>query len=220
MAGACGSDNPAVEPTPPGIESAAVAAGMHNVLHAVVTVSLHDADSVAVRYGLVGAPLDSMTPVSIAHDSQQLDVLGLLPGTAYHLQVIAYGNDLSASSDTLEFTTGNLPADLPAYQAGGTDPSPGFVAFAANTYGIVIDNTGRVVWYRQLPGGMTLNFQPQPTGRYLTHPVTAAADDADTVGGDRSRRRDHATPGMPERVALPVSRHPGRAGWKLLADVR
>ena len=41
----------------------------------------------------------------------------------------------------------------------------------------MIDNTGRVVWYRQLPGGMTLNFQPQPTGHYLTQPVTAAAGD-------------------------------------------
>ena len=131
----------------------------------------------AVRYGLLGTPLDSTTPATIAHDSQQLDVLGLLPGTVYQMQVVAYGNDLSAMSDTLEFTTGNLPADLPSYQAGGSSPSPGFVAFAANAYGIVIDNTGRVVWYRQLPGGMTLNFQPQPTGRYLTQPVTAAAGD-------------------------------------------
>ena len=68
----------------------------------------------------LGTPLDSTTPVTIAHDSQQLDVLGLLPGTAYQMQVIAYGNDLSAMSDTLEFTTGNLPADLPSYQAGGS----------------------------------------------------------------------------------------------------
>ena len=178
LAGACSSDNPVLEPTPPGIESVAVAAGPHNVLQAVVTVTLHDADSVVVRYGLLGTPLDSTTPAIIAHDSQQLEVLGLLPGTAYDMQVIAYGNGRSALSDTVKFTSGNLPADLPAYQAGGPDPSPGFVAFAANSYGIVIDNTGRVVWYRQLPGGMALNFQPQPTGRYLTHPVTAAADDA------------------------------------------
>ena len=177
VAGACGSD-PVLEPTPPGIESVAVAAGAHNVLHAVVTASLLDADSVTVRYGVAGATLDSVTPVAIAHDSQQLDVLGLLPRTAYRMQVVAYGHGLSAESDTVAFTTGDLPADLPAYQAGGTDPSPGYVAFAANAYGIVIDNTGRVVWYRALPGGMTLNFQPQPTGHYLTHPVTAATDDA------------------------------------------
>jgi len=175
--GACSSDNPVLEPSPPGIESVAVAAGPHNVLQAVVSVTLHDADSVAVRYGMLGTPLDSTTPVIIAHESQQLDVLGLLPGTVYQMQVIAYGNNVSALSDTLELTTGNLPADLPSYQAGGSSPSPGFVVFAANAYGIVIDNTGRVVWYRQLPGGMTLNFQPQPTGRYLTQPVTAAPGD-------------------------------------------
>jgi hypothetical protein len=34
----------------------------------------------------------------------------------------------------------------------------------------VIDNTGRVVWYRSL-AGTTLNIQAQPTGRYTTSPV-------------------------------------------------
>jgi len=98
-----------LEPTPPGIASVAVAAGAHNVLHAVVTASLLDADSVTVRYGVAGATLDSVTPVAIAHDSQQLDVLGLLPRTAYRMQVVAYGHGLSAESDTVAFTTGDLP---------------------------------------------------------------------------------------------------------------
>jgi hypothetical protein len=154
-----------------------VAAGAHNVLSAVVTAFPRDADRVAVRYGIRGSALDSATPLGVANDSVDLLVLGLLPATAYQMQVVAYRGRNSATSDTMAFTTGALPPDLPAYHAGGSDPSPGFVAFAANAYGVVIDNTGRVVWYRLLPGGMTLNFQPQPTGKYLTHPVTAATGD-------------------------------------------
>lgn len=154
-------------------------AGQYNVLSAVVTASIRGADSVVVRYGLSGSStLDSITPGTVAHDSVDLPVLGLLPTTAYQMQVVAYGEGPPAVGDILDLTTGTLPADLPNYQAGGPDPSPGFVVFAANNYGVVIDNTGRVVWYRLLPGGMTLNFQPQPTGKYLTHPVTAAPGDA------------------------------------------
>jgi hypothetical protein len=37
----------------------------------------------------------------------------------------------------------------------------------------VIDNTGRVVWYHRFPDGAGLNFQPQPTGRYMAFPPMA-----------------------------------------------
>jgi hypothetical protein len=104
-------------------------------------------------------------------------VLGLLPATAYSLQVVAWGADTVATGEILAFTTGALPANLPSFSAGGSDPSLGFVAFALDTWGLVIDNTGRVVWYRALTGGATLNFQPQATGRFVTHPVTAAPGD-------------------------------------------
>jgi hypothetical protein len=69
-------------------------------------------------------------------------------------------------------TTGSLPADLPAYRAGGPAPNPGFVAFAAGAYGLVIDNNGRVVWYHRFPNGPGLNFMAQPNGRYVARPST------------------------------------------------
>jgi hypothetical protein len=59
---------------------------------------------------------------------------------------------------------------LPHYVAGGGAPSPGYVVFAAGRYGVVIDNHGRVVWYREFPLGPGLNFQPQPNGRYVARP--------------------------------------------------
>ena len=178
--GCSSDDGPMVEPPPPPVVlGSAAVAGPHNVLSAVVAATLQHADSVVVRFG-VGAALDSTTPSAVPVDGAvNVPVLGLLPATTYSMQLLAWGaEDSVATSDTLALTTGQLPADLPAFSAGGSDPSPGFVAFALNTYAIVIDNTGRVVWYRALTGGPTLNFQPQPSGNWLTHPVTAPTADA------------------------------------------
>jgi hypothetical protein len=44
-------------------------------------------------------------------------------------------------------------------------------------YGIVIDNTGRVVWYHRFPTGAGLNFMAQPNGRYVARPATPPAGD-------------------------------------------
>lgn len=181
-------------PPLPVISSAAVTPGPHNVLSAVVSVTLVDVDSVQVRFGAAGERLDSLSPATaVSANAIDLPVLGLLPATAYRMQVVAYGAGTSTTSDTLRFTTGPLPADLPAYSAGGSSPSPGYVVFGAYPYAVVIDNTGRVVWYRLLDGGPTLNFQVQPTGRYTTMPTTAPGIDPGSwvemdVLGNETRR--------------------------------
>jgi len=163
---------------PPLVVHAAIAPGPHNVLSAVVTVTFLNTDSAAVRFGPVGEGLDSVTPATpLSSDSAALPVLGLLPETSYRLQVVAYGEGPLSTGDTLSFTTGSLPTDLPVYSAGGSDPSPGYVVFAADPYGLVIDNTGRIVWYRYLGQGPTLNFQVQPTGRYTTSPIAPVVGD-------------------------------------------
>ncbi len=172
---ACDRGSP-VQPRPPVIAQATVAANPTNVLSAVVTVRLADADSAGVRFHPAGAAGDSLAPgVASGGDSAVVvPVLGLLPDTTYVLRVVAWGGADSAVGDSLTFRTGTLPADLPAYTAGGPDPLPGYVVFAAGSYGLVIDNTGRVVWYRRFdPGGPGLNFMAQPNGRYVVRPPTS-----------------------------------------------
>ena len=44
-------------------------------------------------------------------------------------------------------------------------------------YGVVIDNTGRVVWYHRFVNGPGLSFMAQPMGRYLARPPTPAVGD-------------------------------------------
>jgi hypothetical protein len=46
------------------------------------------------------------------------------------------------------------------------------VVFAAGLYGVVIDNTGRVVWYHRFPDGLGLSFAAQPVGRYVARLMT------------------------------------------------
>ncbi len=177
---ACQGEPPGLTPpTSPVIDAAIVARNPHNALSAVVTARVRFADSVAVQYGQ-GPTLDSLTPaLAPAADSAVVPVLGLLPGTPYLLRVVAYGAGQTVPGVLLVFTTDTLPGDLPHYFAGGPDPSPGFVVFAAGMYGLAIDNTGRVVWYQRFPDGPGLNFEAEPTGRYVARPTTPDPTDLD-----------------------------------------
>src|SRR6185503_2952668 len=100
---ACGddTDGPAA-PTPPVIQATSVVANPRNVLSAVVSVQVTGADSVAIRFRASGA-----------------------------LRAIAAGRAGTVVGDAVELTTGELPSDLPQFSAGGSDPTPGYVVFAA-----------------------------------------------------------------------------------------
>lgn len=167
--------SPRVQPT---IEAVAVTTNSYNVLSAIVSVRVRNADSVVVRFRPVDAAAtgDSATPaMATVGDSAVaviVPVFGLLPSRRYILRAFAYGSGGFVEAGSLEVTTGELPSDLPTYSASGSDPSPGFVVFAAGMYGIVIDNTGRVVWYRRFPNGPGLSFMAEPNGRYVARPGT------------------------------------------------
>jgi hypothetical protein len=163
-------------------DAAAAATQPGNVLSALIIGRVQFADSVTARYRTPDAALDSVTPGVVPTDGEiALPVLGLLPDTTYQLQLIAHGEGGSASSDLLQVTTAPLPADLPRFHAGGPSPSPGYVVLAAQPYGLVIDNTGRVVWYVRFPVGPGLNFQAQPNGRYIARPFTPDTSDTKPV---------------------------------------
>lgn len=171
----CDSTSPVRFCSPPEIISTTFELPPTNVLSAVITARTREADSVVLRFGLAGGPLDSSPPaVSEPGDSVLLPLLGLRDQTRYDVKAVAFNNCAGTSGPVLSFTTGSLPADLPRFTASGVDPLPGYVAFAAGNYGMVIDNTGRVVWYHRFSNGPGLNFQPQPNGRYTARPPTSS----------------------------------------------
>ncbi|NIR41519.1 MAG: hypothetical protein GWO22_38040, partial [Actinobacteria bacterium] len=65
-----------------------------------------------------------------AGETVTVSLLGLLPDTDYVARVIAFGTRVVAGAP-VSFRTGPLPEDLPAFTAGGSDPSPGYVVVAA-----------------------------------------------------------------------------------------
>jgi hypothetical protein len=165
-------------PPAPVIDAAVAITSPHNALSAVVSVRVRNADSVSLRIHPTAD--DSVTPAMVlVGDAASIPVLGLRPEQHYSLRVVAYGRGGTVVGDALELTTAPLPPDLPRYTAAGSDPSPGYVVFAAGMYGVVIDNTGRVVWYHRFPNGPGLNFMAQPTGRYVARPSTPQAGDAE-----------------------------------------
>jgi len=174
MAG-CTSDPAGPAPASvPVIAMTSVAGNPDNVLSAVVHTEVSGADSVAVRFRLAGAAAaDSVTPFSPATaGSMELPMLGLLPDAVYSIRVEAIGAGGSVRGKLVQLTTPPLPSDVPRFTTIGPDPSPGYVVFAAGLYGLVIDNTGRVVWYHRFATGLGLNFAAQPAGRYVARLVT------------------------------------------------
>ncbi len=176
---ACGGDGP----SGPHIARVSVAANPVMVVAATVSF-VGDGDSVRVRYHVAGAAGDSVTPAALnLGDTLRLPVLGLLPRTPYVFRAVAFRGADSAVSDSVTLTTGALPADLPAYTAGalpGGEALNGYVVFSATPYGLVIDRTGRVVWYRSFaPGGPSLNFMAGPSGVYVGRPATPDPNDID-----------------------------------------
>ncbi len=164
----------------PVIRHASVQANPANVLSATIFASVGFADSVAVRFRLADASgaeettptMDWCRELECGVGFVNFTLLGLLPASRYVLHVVAWGWGDTRTSEQLEFTTGALPADLPHFTAGGPDPTPGYVVFGAGEYGLVIDNTGRIVWYHHLPGGAGLAFMAQSNGHYVTQPRT------------------------------------------------
>ena len=173
----CGCGDALVEPNDcaaPLIPHSSAITDSTNVLRAFFSAGVRGADSVVVRFG-VDAARDSVTPALVPEaDAVIAPILGLEPARTYSAQLVAYSACGATSSDVLAFTTGALPADLPAYSAEGSAPAAGYVVVAAGRYGLVIDNAGRVVWYHPFADGPGLNFQAQPDGRYAARPPTPA----------------------------------------------
>ena len=177
----------------PTIDALTVESNPNNALSAVVQARIGGADSAAVRFRTLAAGANELTTPAVrlgpgvagrngaGGDVALLPVLGLEPVEVYSLSVVAWGRGGLATSASLAFTTEPLPADLPSFAAGGPDPSPGFVVLAAGAYGLVIDNTGRVVWYRRFDNGPGLNFVAQPNGRYYARPPPGDPSDPSAI---------------------------------------
>ena len=206
----------------PSLLSAGVTSSSRNVLSALVSLDVKGADSVVAEFG-AGTALDNATPAFIpASDSSAMVVplLGLLPETEYRARVSAFNECGVTTGTTMSFVTLELPQDLPSYKASGA--SEGYIAFAAGNYGIVIDNTARVVWYHRFTNGPGLSFQPQPDGRFTARPNPEPGKQASWIEidplGDTTRTFTCARefqPRLHDMIVLPDGSY-----WLLCDEIR
>jgi hypothetical protein len=179
LAAGCGEPLGIARRAPPTFDVTTVAPNPNNALSAVVTVRAREAVSVSVHIQRAdSAAPEGVTPaVAITADSAVVPVFGLRAAHRYVFRAVASGAGGTTVGDAMELTTDTLPSDLPRYVAGGPDPTPGYVVFGAGRYGVVIDNTGRVVWYRRFPNGPGLTFTAEPSGKYYARVPGASPTD-------------------------------------------
>ena len=220
------SDHPTGSATAaPTIGKAVVTANEHNVLSAVASAAVSDADSIAVVFRRADDTMsaDTSAAVLVRNGHADVSMLGLRPSTKYNVRLVAWAGDRSTTGDVIVFSTAALPADLPSYTAAGTDPSPGFVVFASGPYAIAIDNSGRIVWYRRFPHTAGLAFVAQANGRYFARPTSP--DPADSEHWVELNALGEVVRQLPCTGGLVSRPHdlivqPGGSYWLMCDDVR
>lgn len=161
--------------------AATVAANPLNVLSAAVTVDGSGAQRVRVEYmatGAAGGVAEATPDFAVAGARTTVPVLGLHPDTDYQLQAVATGADGSVGpvGPPMTFRTGTLPALVPEYSVTvNGEHEPGYTLVSATSMPpnqflrpslvVIVDETGRVVWYRETQTG-PLDFQLQPNGHF------------------------------------------------------
>jgi arylsulfate sulfotransferase len=164
---ACSSDSPQA-PSPQQYISGRVVAVPENVLAAAVEVKSAGYDSAYVEY-LAGAGPAARTPaLPIGADSMaRVPVLGLDTASAYTFRVVlTRAGAADETVDSLAFTSGSLPAWIPAIGTLGTSGETGYLALSLPEGAVIVDNAGTVVWYHHAPNGTLNSFQAHPNGSY------------------------------------------------------
>jgi hypothetical protein len=196
LVNACGGSGPPLGPTPshPAVSEAAVRASSFNVLSFVFEARVSDTAKVRVLYTVDGGSSDSTPDFNVSGASVAVPVLGLLPETTYRARLHAMAADGNfTESDPVTFRTGALPGTLsPLAVTESSGSQPGFTmvaliqgilsgsgssradAFRRIAGPMIVDHSGRIVWYREAFDGFITDWQKQPDGTY-----TACVNGAD-----------------------------------------
>lgn len=179
-AGGCGNDFIEPNPTPPPtFKSASLQANPIMTISASVEVTALNFDSVQIKYWQPGEQRRSSPVYAFGDDSVvTVPVLGLDTMTTYNIEVNLYSDSANGPVDTLLFSSGALPDWVPTVSASGTDTTAGFMTLSLPEGAVIVDNTGRTVWYREFPNRVLNSFQAHANGTYT---ALGVGDDTSTV---------------------------------------
>lgn len=168
LAAACGTD--AVDPGPPApqptYDGAVLTPSDVNVNSAAVDVAASGYDAARLRLRTPGEPADTTPAYPFVDGHADVSALGMLADHAYSIDVLLVSGTTIDSVDTIEHTTGSLPAWIPAVGATGVPTTDGLIGLAHPQGGFVVDNQGRVRWYFTSEDPVLNNFMAHPSGEY------------------------------------------------------
>jgi hypothetical protein len=181
VAAACSGDNNTTRPAAAVVSSFSVAPNENNVLSAIATIDLQNADSARVVYW-TGSEGKQATPYARDSSPGRIVVVGLRPETQYRMFVEAVSRGTTMTSDTVSFASGALDLFLAAsHLTGSTLLSGGYVMAAlengGNAYIAVFDSTGAVAWYRKFPGESLAETKQQANGNFTAVLSTTHGDE-------------------------------------------
>ena len=167
VASGCSEPDPQA-PSPQQYKGAEVQSIPENVVSAAVVVRAAAYDSTYIEYRAGAGPVLRTPAVGFAGDTvARVPVLGLDTATAYTFRIVlARSGAADEMVDSLPFSSGSLPAWIPAIGSTGTSGEPGFLALSLPEGAVTVDNNGKVVWYHYSPNGTLNSFQAHPAGVY------------------------------------------------------
>ena len=164
-AAACSGDT--VEPNLPTFLAANVVQNPANALAGILTVRAAGFDSAAARYWTGTSPAERTPAYRFGPDSlARVPILGLGESATYQIETVVYEGGVALAADTSTLQSGQLPSWIPAMGTIGVDTTPGFLTLSLPDGGVIVDNTGRVVWYAHMPAGVLNSFQAHANGTY------------------------------------------------------
>ena len=159
----------------PGISGLAVAENPYDALSTIVSFTATHTDSARVLYGVQGGPPLATPSRPLGGDSATIATLGLSPNTTYYHVVEAIGAGVRVVSDTLRFTTGDLPPLLRNVRLNVSGPAPdGYILTSVTlvdtdtvAVAIAFDGSGQIRWYRAFAAGVPAGeTRQQPNGDF------------------------------------------------------
>ena len=158
----CDGDTTITPRARPTLNDVALTANPHNALSLIASFGSSNADSARVVFWSSDAR-DSTPYFMVSDDSTaRIPLLALQPSTSYHALIEVAGANGIVQSDTLQGSSGALPAVLSAVHLDitGTPSTEGFLLtqtlnFNGDTAGYILafDGTGAIRWYREYHEG-------------------------------------------------------------------
>jgi hypothetical protein len=172
---ACSDNNTGPSAPAPTIVSATTAENPYNALSIVFVVTTTNADSVRVVYSASTDPGGTTPGVMVVGAQTRVVTLGLLPLTSYTNVVQVFGHGGRMVADTMQVTTGDLPAYVKQFTVTYAGvPSSGLtlvqpiVAPGDTAVVAAVDSLGRIRWYREFPGVNSEETKLQPNNDFTT----------------------------------------------------